>query len=61
MAALDIAAGDLVELPADVADTTGPVGMTTRADERPSPAVATFMRVVRAVAGRVREDGTVAA
>lgn len=57
VAALDIAAGDLVELPADVADTTGPVGMTTRADERPSPAVAAFMGVVRAAAGRMREAG----
>jgi LysR family pca operon transcriptional activator len=53
VAALDIAAGDLVELPADVADTTGPVGMTTRADERPSPAVTVFMKVVRAVAERI--------
>jgi LysR family transcriptional regulator, pca operon transcriptional activator len=61
VAALDIAAGDLVELPADVADTTGPVGMTTRADERPSPVVTTLMRVVRTVAGRVREAGGAAA
>jgi LysR family transcriptional regulator, pca operon transcriptional activator len=60
VAALDIAAGDLVELPADVADTRGPVGMTTRADERPSPAVTAFMGVVRAAAGRMREVGAAA-
>jgi LysR family transcriptional regulator, pca operon transcriptional activator len=60
VAALDIVAGDLVELPADVADTTGPVGMTTRADERPSPAVTAFMGVVRAAAGRMREAGAAA-
>lgn len=54
VAALDLAAGDLVELPADMSDTKGPVGMTTRADERPSPAVASFVTVTRAVAERVR-------
>ena len=54
VAALDLASGDLVELPADMSDTKGPVGMTTRADERPSPAVASFMGVVRAVAEALR-------
>ena len=54
VAALDLASGDLVELPADMSDTKGPVGMTTRADERPSPAVVSFMGVVRAVAEAMR-------
>ena len=54
VAALDLAAGDLVELPADTSDTKGPVGMTTRADERPSPAVTAFMQVTRAVAEAMR-------
>ena len=47
VAALDIAAGDLVELPVDVSATLGPVGMTTRADDRPTPIVAQFMKVTR--------------
>ena len=54
VAALDLASGDLVELPADMSDTKGPVGMTTRADERPSPAIVSFMAVVRAVAEAMR-------
>ena len=54
VAELDLAAGDLVELPADTSDTKGPVGMTTRADERPSPAVVSFMGIVRAVAEAMR-------
>ena len=47
VAALDIAAGDLVELPVDVSATLGPVGMTTRADDRPTPIVTQFMKVTR--------------
>jgi LysR family pca operon transcriptional activator len=53
--ALDLAAGVLIELPADVSDTMGPVGMTTRADVRPSPVMALFMRATRAAAERVRQ------
>lgn len=53
--ALDLAAGDLVELPADVSDTMGPVGMTTRADTRPSPVMTLFMRATRAAAERMRQ------
>jgi len=55
VAALDIAAGDLVELEIDVTATLGPVGMTTRADDRPSPIVAEFMRVTRATAQALRD------
>ena len=51
VAALDIAAGELVELPVDVTATLGPVGMTTRADDRPPAIVAEFMKATR-VAGR---------
>jgi LysR family pca operon transcriptional activator len=54
VAALDLAAGELVELPADVSDTMGPVGMTTRADERPSPIVTQFMKTIRAAASQMR-------
>ena len=61
VAALDLAAGNLVELGADVSDTSGPVGMTTRADERPSPIVDQFMKATRAVAEQVREGSTPAA
>lgn len=55
VAALDIAAGELVELPVDVSATLGPVGMTTRADDRPSPIVEEFMRVTRAAAASLRD------
>jgi LysR family pca operon transcriptional activator len=56
--ALDLAAGDLAELPADVSDTAGPVGMTTRADDRPTAVTALFMRATRAAAERLRRpDG----
>jgi LysR family pca operon transcriptional activator len=57
VAALDLAAGDLVELPVDTSDTMGPVGMTTRADDRPSSLVLQFMRATRAVAERLRAAG----
>ena len=55
VAALDIAAGELAELDVDVSATLGPVGMTTRADDRPPPIVAEFMRVTRAVAKELRD------
>jgi LysR family pca operon transcriptional activator len=54
VAELDLAAGDLVELPADMLRHQGPVGMTTRADERPSPAIVSFMAVVPGVAEALR-------
>jgi LysR family pca operon transcriptional activator len=53
--ALDLAAGQLVELPADMSDTKGPVGMTIRAGERPSPATIALMQAIRAAAAQVRE------
>ena len=56
VAALDIASGELVELPIDVSATLGPVGMTTRADDRPTPIVDEFMKVTRATAERLRND-----
>ena len=61
VAALDILAGNLVELPVDVSATLGPVGMTIRADDRPSPMVTQFMKVTRAVAERLRMEAAVAA
>ena len=57
VAALELASGDLVELPADMSDTKGAVGMTTRADERPSPIVTLFMGVTRAVVDQARTAG----
>jgi LysR family pca operon transcriptional activator len=54
--ALDVAAGRLVELPADMADTLGPVGMTSRAGERPSPAATHLMQAVRAAAADMRAE-----
>jgi LysR family pca operon transcriptional activator len=61
VAALDIAAGQVVELPVDVSPTLGPVGMTTRADERPAPIVQQFMRVTRVVAESVRSGAAASA
>lgn len=56
VAALDLAAGDLVELPVDVSATLGPVGMTRRADDRPTPIVGQFMKATRTAAERLRVD-----
>ncbi len=50
VAARDIEAGRLVELPVDTTGTAGPVGLTTRADDLPTPAARAFMQTVRAVA-----------
>lgn len=46
----DLAEGNLVELPADTRDTSGPVGLTTRADTDPSPPLRLFMEAVRQAA-----------
>ena len=54
VAALDIAAGELVELPVDVTATLGPVGMTTRADDRPPAIVAELMKATRVAAEQLR-------
>lgn len=42
--------GTLVELPADTRDTSGPVGLTTRADTDPSAPLRLFMEAVRQAA-----------
>ena len=54
VAALYIAARELVELPMDVSATLGPVGMTTRADDRPPAIVAELMKATRVVAAQLR-------
>jgi LysR family pca operon transcriptional activator len=61
VAALDIAAGDLAELPIDASATLGPVGMTTCADDRPTAIVTQFMKVTRTAAERLRIGAAVAA
>lgn len=53
--AREIFDGELVELPLDTKETLGPVGLTTRADTIPSPAVQLFMNAVRDAAIRVRD------
>jgi LysR family transcriptional regulator, pca operon transcriptional activator len=58
--ALELAAGDLVELPIDVSAALEPVGMTTRADDRPLPIVMQFMKVTRTAAERLRDDAAAA-
>jgi LysR family pca operon transcriptional activator len=50
--ALDLAAGALVELPFALEETTGPVGMTTRADESASAITLAFMGATRRAAER---------
>jgi LysR family pca operon transcriptional activator len=47
--------GSLVELPVDTSDTLGPVGLTTRAGEPPSPLVQMFMDAVRDAASGIPE------
>ncbi|MDW8341056.1 MAG: pca operon transcription factor PcaQ [Geminicoccaceae bacterium] len=56
--ALDLEAGTLAGLPFDTAITAGPVGMTTRADERPAPVVALFTAIVRRRAAELRRTGS---
>lgn len=46
--ALDLAEGALVELPFDMGDTSGPVGLTLRADGGDSPALRLFTAALRA-------------
>lgn len=46
----DVEAGDLVELPLETAETTGPVGLTTRADAAPTPAGLMFQSALRSAA-----------
>ncbi|MBL1375868.1 pca operon transcription factor PcaQ [Zobellella iuensis] len=53
--AREIADGELVELPFDTKETLGPVGLTTRADTIPSPAVQMLMNAVRDAAIAVRD------
>jgi LysR family pca operon transcriptional activator len=53
VAALDIEAGRLIELPVDTTGTAGPVGFTTRADDVPTPLVRRFMRTARAITARL--------
>lgn len=53
--AVDVAAGRLAALPFDTAITAGPVGTTTRADERPGPILLLFQRLLREAAAAVRE------
>lgn len=48
----DVISGDLVELPLETAETTGPVGLTTRADVAPTPALLMFQSALKASADR---------
>lgn len=49
--ALDLEEGALVELPFDMGDTRGPVGLTLRADAEASPMVRMFTAILREVTG----------
>ena len=48
--ALDLAEGALAELPFAMGDTSGPVGLTLRADGEPSPALRLFSAALREAA-----------
>ena len=50
----DIADGQLVALPVDTSETTGPVGLTMRADATQTLVAQGFMQAVRDVAARLR-------
>lgn len=47
--ALDVSEGALVELPFDMGDTSGPVGLTLRTDSADSPALRMFTAALREV------------
>jgi|TARA_R110002072_G_scaffold22507_8_gene78972 LysR family pca operon transcriptional activator len=47
--AIDVAEGNLVELGLDTSHTLGPVGLSTRSDEEPSPAIRLFINALREV------------
>jgi LysR family pca operon transcriptional activator len=49
--AIDVAQGKLEEIPLDVKETLGPVGLTTRADKIMSTELQLFMVSVKQVAG----------
>lgn len=48
----DIAAGELIRLPLDCADTSGPVGLTTKADVPPPLSIELLTHAIRTVIGR---------
>lgn len=58
VAALDVAEGSLVELEIDTTDTKGPVGLTTRADHPPTPALHLFIDAVRKAALEITDEHT---
>ena len=53
--ALDLEQGTLAALPLDLEETAGPVGMTVRANEIPSPITLAFMNAIRSAAHRMRQ------
>jgi len=53
----DVAENQLALLPVDTADTTGPVGLTSRTDTTPTLAVTSLMQAVRDVAAGLRQPG----
>ncbi|WP_417615419.1 pca operon transcription factor PcaQ [Oceanisphaera sp.] len=53
--AREIEEGELMELPLDTKETLGPVGLTTRADPLPTPAVQMFMNSIRSAAASVAD------
>ncbi len=53
--AREIEEGELIELPIDAKETLGPVGLTTRADTIPTPAVQMFMNCIRKTATAVEK------
>ncbi len=44
----DLDSGDIVQLPVDMSETAGPVGLTLRADEEPALQVRLFIQALRA-------------
>lgn len=53
----DLGAGGLVLLPVDARDTSGPVGLTLRAGQKPSDAVLGVVETLRGAAATIRARG----
>jgi LysR family pca operon transcriptional activator len=56
--AVELAEGQLVQLPFDLSETVGPLGLTTRTDIGPSMAMTALMQLVRQCAEDIRAERT---
>lgn len=59
--AADVADGILAILPVETGDTSGPVGLTVRADTQPSLPLSLLMQAIREAAGELLDGKAEAA